>query len=85
LSSAHTHYYEAHTVIAGDVTNGYIDLTVTTYTTADNSLQLWLKRSGEPPILLVITEDYTETSTSRITFTAGLMTSGDTIIARWRK
>ena len=85
VSALHTHYYEKHTVTAGEEASGIIDLIVHTYTTGNNSLQVELKRSGEPRLGLSITEDYAETSDSRITVVPGIIVENDILIFQWWK
>lgn len=79
-----TPHYEDHTITGGDVAAGYIDLTVATFTTGGSLMQTF-KRSSEPEILLTLGTDYTETSSTRVTYTAGVLEAGAHIISRWSK
>ncbi len=81
IGTSHTHYYQLHTVTAGEEASGIIDFTGgSTYTTGDNSLQVFL--NGQ---LQTITADYAETDSDTVTFVASRLTEGDTIIFRWHK
>ena len=73
LIGTHTHYHETHTVTAGDVAAGYVDLVSITYTTGNGSLTVY------GPLLLALTTDYTETSVSRVTFMAGALEEGQVL------
>lgn len=81
ILSVHSHYYEKHTVTAGEEASGVIDLTGgNIYTTGNHSLMVFM--NGQ---LQTITDDYAETDSNTIMFVAGRLTENDVIIFRWYK
>jgi len=84
MAATHAHYYERHTITAGDKAAGYIDLTVAQYVPGGTLVQT-LKRTGEPEIPLTLTDHYTETSATRVTYVADVLEEGADIISRWQK
>ncbi len=80
ISTSHTHYYEKHVVTAGEASSQVITLIVGTYTPGDNSLEVVVERSK-----LCVTEDYTETDSSTVTFLNDELEEGNVIIFRWWK